>query len=201
MKLLALRCPQCAQPLLPDEDEAIVISCENCFTAVSITPHGLQEANIQFAAPITAEISDWLPFWIFQARVHVTERKTQGGSKSVREAAAQFWAVSRRLYVPAWEMPVRSARELGSSLVKKQPQFQAMAPPAETGIKTATVTAEDALKLLEFVVLTLEANRSDWLKSIQFHIEAGPPVLWAIPARQQGANSWQLLAQEENLQP
>jgi len=199
MKLLALRCPVCAQPLLPDEDETIVMSCGGCYTAVSIDDHGINPTDIQFAAATAGEITDWLPFWIFQARVHLTERDTQGGKRSDREEAAHFWASSRKLYVPAWEMPLTQAREMGSVLVNKQPQFQPINPPPQTRIKAASVTAEDALKLLEFVVLSLEAQRSDWLKSIQFHIEAGQPTLWAVPAVRKGEHNWQLLAEETKM--
>jgi hypothetical protein len=132
MKLLALRCPVCAQPLLPDEDETIVMSCGGCFTAVSITERGINPTTIQFAAATTEEVSDWLPFWIFDAHVQLSERKTQGGKKSIREAAAQFWLTPRRLYVPAWDLPLAQAREMGGVLVKKQTQFQPIDPPFET---------------------------------------------------------------------
>ena len=197
MKLLALRCPQCAQPVQPDTDDAVVMSCRNCFTAVSISDSGLQEMSVQFAAPTAdAGISDWLPFWIFKAQVNLQDRQTQGGNRKDREAAAHFWATSRRLYVPAWELPVRQAREIGGDLVKRQTQFQPIDPLAEAVLKTAVVTATDALKLLEFVVLTLEAQRSDWLKSIRFEIDAKPPTLWALPAHHQGGYNWQILAQE-----
>jgi len=196
MKLVALRCPVCAQPLLPDEDETIVMSCGRCYTAVSINDHGINPTDIQFAAATTDEISDWLPFWIFNARVNLSERKTQGGKKSIREAAAHFWATSRKLYVPAWEMPLKQAQAIGGNLVKKQPQYQPIDAPPEAVIKAATVTSEDALKLLEFVVLSLEAERPDWLKSIQFTIEVSNVTLWAIPAIKKGAYNWQLLAQE-----
>jgi hypothetical protein len=40
------------------------------------------------------------------------------------------------------------------------------------------------LRLLEFVVLAIEARRDDWLKALDFRIEAGEPQLWALP--QQG---------------
>ena len=196
MKLLALRCPVCAQPLLPDEDETIVMSCGGCYTAVSINDHGINPTDIQFAATTTDEVSDWLPFWICEAQVHLTERSTQGGKKSVKETAAHFWATSRRLYVPAWEMPLTQAREIGGELVKKQPEFQRVDPPPKSQIKPATVTSEDALKLLEFVVLSLEAERPDWLKSIRFYIEVSQSTLWAIPAARKGERNWQLLAQE-----
>jgi hypothetical protein len=41
------------------------------------------------------------------------------------------------------------------------------------------VSAEDARKMLEFLILAVEASRDDWLKTLDFQIEAGPPELWA----------------------
>jgi hypothetical protein len=49
---------------------------------------------------------------------------------------------------------------------------------------------------LEFVILSLEAQRPDWLKSIQFQIDVRKTTLWALPAKRLGENNWKILAQE-----
>jgi hypothetical protein len=36
--------------------------------------------------------------------------------------------------------------------------------------------------MLEFLVLSLEAGRDDWLKTLDFQIDVGAPELWAIAA-------------------
>lgn len=194
MKLIALLCPVCGQRLVPDADEAVVISCGNCATAVSLTDQGIATANVQYAAPSDDTAGHWLPLWQFNATVNFTQRDTQGGSSSAREAAARFWAEPRRLYVPAWSLPVSRARKLGASLVQAQPVFRAVDRPQGAQLQTAVVNTDDALKLLEFVILSLEAQRDDWLKAVEFTIDAGPPQLWAIPARHDGGDRWTLLA-------
>jgi hypothetical protein len=36
--------------------------------------------------------------------------------------------------------------------------------------------------MLEFLIFTLETSRDDWLRTLDFTIEAGLPELWAIAA-------------------
>jgi hypothetical protein len=47
----------------------------------------------------------------------------------------------------------------------------------------AVVTPADARKLLEFIVLAIEARRKDWLKNLVFELEVGEPKLLAFPQR------------------
>ena len=191
MKLLALRCPGCAQPLTPQSPEAVVLRCENCETAVSISETGLDTIAVQFAAPAKENIDGWVPLWLFDGRVNVLSRQTQGGNRQAEQDSQQLWGYPRRLYVPAWELPTETACQIGSDLVQHQPAFQPTTPPGKAVLTEAVIPPEDALKLLEFVVFNVEAARKDWLKELRFSIEAGEPQLWAIPATRDG-NNWQL---------
>lgn len=123
-------------------------------------------------------------------------RQTQGGKRRDAEAAQQFWQESRRLYVPAWDLSVRDARELGAQLVHEQPRYQVGETPDNFAMHPATADIDDARKLLEFIVLTIEAQRSDWLRDLQFEVQVGEPQLWALPA-QQTNQGWQVSAIQE----
>jgi hypothetical protein len=191
MKLLALRCPTCAQPLTPQSREVVALRCGNCETAVSLTDTGLAPMNIEFAAPAVETFDAWVPVWLFNGRVHIHSRETQGSNKQAKQDSEQLWGYPRRLYVPAWELPTEALCQLGGDLVQHQPAFQPATPPAQTTFIEAVITPEDALKLLEFIIFNVEAARSDWLKELHFTIEAAPPQLWAIPA-QKGGGSWRL---------
>ena len=191
MKLLALRCPTCAQNLTPQSSAVVVLRCLNCDTAVTLNDAGLDTINIQFAKPAVEKFDAWVPLWIFSGRVNIHNRQTQGRNKQAEQDSEQLWGYPRRLYVPAWDMPTDAACQLGGDLVQHQPAFQHATPPPNTPIVEAVVTPEDALKLLEFVVFNVEAARKDWLKGLNFAIEATQPQLWAIPAQKAG-NSWRL---------
>ncbi|WP_420640945.1 hypothetical protein [Candidatus Leptofilum sp.] len=191
MKLLALRCPSCAQALKPQNPEVVVLGCGNCSTAVSLSDTGLDTIALQFAAPAVETFDAWLPLWVFNGRVNITNRQTQGRNKEAQQHSEQLWGYPRRLYVPAWELPTETASQLGGDLVQHQPTFQRTSQPDTFSLVEAVITPDDALKLLEFVVLNVEAARKDWLKELQFSIEAAKPQLWAIPALQAGSG-WQM---------
>ncbi|NJN55912.1 MAG: hypothetical protein HC804_14900 [Anaerolineae bacterium] len=193
MKLLALRCPQCGQKLEPKQNDVVVVVCAHCFTAVTLHQTGLQPIDVHYAAPAQERVDGWLPFWLFHGRVHMQQRESQGGSKGADKDAAKLWQQVQRLYAPAWNQPAPQAREIGSHLVQSQPLFQAIPHPDGALLSETVLTPEDGLKLLDFIVLTIEAERKDMLRDLKFNIEAGTPALWAIPAQKKG-DGWQLVA-------
>ena len=193
MKLLALKCPVCGQRLAPQNKNALVMGCANCETAVSIDPDkGVQETTLQFATPKTPEVETWLPMWVFDAKVNITSRRARKRHGRSEKASQELWGVPRRLYVPAWTMNMQTARQLGTKLVENQPQFQSAEKPSVAKLSEMLVAKEDALKLVEFIVLSIEAERKDWLTNLQFDIQPRSTDLWAIPA-QQNRNGWGLL--------
>jgi hypothetical protein len=182
MKLLALRCPACNHSLAP-ENEHVVVSCERCQAAVHISDEGLTQLSVTYAAPRNeVQATDWLPFWVFEGRVNITRRTTQGGG-SEQAAATRLWGEPRRLYVPAWELLLNQAQSIGSDMIQRQPSFQPAPQPAEARLTPVTLAPQDALNVLEFIVLAIEARRPDWLKSLDFDLKVDEPALWALPAR------------------
>lgn len=185
MKLLALRCPECNHPLVPENDH-IVVACEHCHAAVHIGDEGVARMPVRFAAPRSeAQVTHWLPFWVFHGRIHIDRRVTQGGS-TVRDEALRFWAKPRDLYVPAWELSLQTTQEIGSDLIQRQPVLLPVSPTPEFRLKPVTFEPADAVRMLEFIVLAIEARRSDWLQVLDFRLEAGEPELWALPADETG---------------
>ena len=181
MKLVALRCPECNQTLAPENDH-IVVACERCHTAVHIGDEGLTRVPVHYAAPRPeAQATHWLPFWVFHGRVHLTQRVTQDSGSGQTEAE-RLWGEPCSLYVPAWELSLKQAQEIGSRMIQSQPVYEPVAQPAQVRLTPVTLTTDDALKMLEFIVLAIEARRSDWLKSLDFHLDVGQAALWALPA-------------------
>ena len=181
MKLLALNCPECHQPLTPENDHIIVL-CQECSTAVQIDEQGLNPIEIHYAAAAGDQIvAEWQPFWIFTGKVDLLKRDTQGGHKSGGKAATELWGHPRQFYVPAWELSMRTAQSIGSQMVQQQPRFTAGPSPTNPTLLPVVIAAADAIKLLEFIILAIEARRDDWLKDLQFRLDVESPSLWALP--------------------
>lgn len=182
MKLLLLRCPVCQEGLHP-EDNDVVLACTNCHSPIALDENGMDEANVHYAAATKLEsVTHWLPFWITYGRVNITNRQTQGSNRGAQKDSQEMWETERYLYIPAWDMPIPEARQLGRTLVESQPVLVEGERPAVGTFTAANVTAEDALKLLELIILTIETERKDWLKDLKFTIQAPPPELWIVPA-------------------
>lgn len=190
MKLLLLRCPRCTQALAPHQEDRVV-QCPNCRGAVSIDDGRLSLLAAQYAAPIRDEPPSWLPFWVYRGKVTIKERKTQGGRSAEKEAQA-FWAQPRRVYIPAWECELDQVRNLIRLLLEKQPFLEGIIPPATASFLPAVLTAEDARKLLDLVIVSIEANRKDWMESLDYDLRLDSQALWLLPAEFK-SDIWKIL--------
>ena len=177
MKLIVLRCPNCGQELTPGDDDLIVL-CVSCGTAIEFTEEGLSPIEIKYAASNTSS-AEWRPWWVFTGQVQLSRRETQGGGNQ-RDEALRFWSQVKRLYVPAWELSLQAVREAGLAQLERQPQLQAIPRPTGARLTPVVVSAADARQLLDYLVVTTEAQRKDWLKDLQFSVEVGLPELWAV---------------------
>ncbi len=182
MKLIPLRCPNCNEPIKPGND-IVVFGCTNCHTPVHISQAGPKKLDIRYAiwSKDKAGTRQWVPFWVFEGRVIITKRETQGGRRSSSKDSKELWGSSRRLYVPAWDLPLHSAQDVGSKMTQRQPAIEFIEPPADRQLVSASVSQADALSLLEFIVLAIEARRKDWLKDLEFELKVGEPQLWGLP--------------------
>ena len=194
MKLVALRCPECNEALAA-ENEHIIVTCERCGTAVRIGDEGLSRVPVSYARPKSgAGGLRWQPFWVFHGRVRIQRRDAKGSGSGVVQVLGlldlargsddeplALWAEPLDLYVPAWELSPQAAKEMGGDLIQRQPSLERVPQPPDARLTPATLTPDGALKMLEFIVLAIEAQRPDWLENLDFRLEVGEPVLWALP--------------------
>lgn len=190
MKLIPLRCPTCNQALEAEQRDE-VIQCPNCRAAVRLDPNGLSIVTTRIAAASRGETTDRLPLWVFDGRVNLRERTTQAGAE--QDAAARaMWDKPRRFYVPAWQLSLAEAKELALTWMRTQPLFKAVDAPDGVRFPPVVISEDDARKLLALVVATIEAERRDYIKTLDFDIEINGRTLWLLPA-QQGAEQWELM--------
>ena len=183
MKLVELRCPVCARPLAAENDD-LVVGCGHCRTPISLDEEkGLRPMTVRYAAPKSgAQVVSWLPMWLFQGRVALHRRDTQGRGKT--KDAERFWSAPRYFYIPAWALTLSTIEKLSMPMLENQPVFRPLAAgqQGDFPLQPAVLSADDAAKLVEFLVLELEVERQDWLKTIEFDVSLGAPAFWALPA-------------------
>lgn len=181
MKLVLLRCPNCSEPLKPDNDD-VVLACSNCHSPSAIAVNGAVLMQVQFGVPpgFKGDPGRWMPFWVFEGQVKVIKRETQGGRSRTKDMA-KLWGARRRFFVPAWDLDPHTSQDVGSRMVQQQPSFGKIERPAGAQLQTAVVTPNDAKMLIEFIVLAIEARRKDWLRDLVFKLDVDEPKMWALP--------------------
>jgi uncharacterized protein YbaR (Trm112 family) len=186
MKLLLLRCPACQRPLKA-QDRDLILLCQECGAAVHIQDNGPALADIQYAvrADYKGEMALWRPFWVFTGQVTLHKREVQSKdgflSNSSAEAAQQLWGKPRRLFTPAWDLPLSEAQRIGCHLIEAQGEYRQVERPSQPQLLPAALAAADAQKLLEFIVAAIEARRKDMLRDLKFSIQINQTELWALP--------------------
>jgi hypothetical protein len=174
--LVPLQCPNCQTPLpaLPDEVGWVCGQCGQASVLDEAEAGGLRPIAIQYAAGIPSGAKG-RPFWICMGSVAL-RRDTYSGDRS-RESE-QFWGNGRRFYIPAFKCPLDQLVSMGVDMVTRQPDLQ---PGSPAWFLPLTASMEDIQPLAEFVVVGVEASRSDKLKSLALNMNLGEPELWILP--------------------
>jgi hypothetical protein len=186
VRLIALKCPQCSFAL-PAEPDEVAFACPQCGQVARLEGDGVVAQAAQWATPRAGATPErWLPFWAFPGRVQVTRRETQGFSLGgvLQGGEDPLWATARRLWVPAFALKLDHAQQWALSLTRAQPAFVAGPAPSGAPLHGCVVTLDAARRLAEFVVLSVEAARSDMLKDIAFQLPSEQPEFWLLPSDQ-----------------
>ena len=176
VSLTPLVCLRCQTPI-PAQPDEIAWVCDPCKQGQLLTEeHGLQALEVQFMANIPAA-GRGRPFWVAQGRVTMGERRTYHGDQS-RDSQA-FWSALRIFYVPAYALSLDAFINLGTQMLLQPPALAGGGSP--TAFLPVTVLPEEVRPLAEFIVLGLEADRKDKLRSLEFQLQHSEAQLWILP--------------------
>ncbi len=174
IELKLLKCPQCSTPVPAEEDEVAWV-CATCGAGLQLTEAGLSPLPVHWAvARPGARADSWRPFWSFAGAVQFQQRISYSGHLDPEA----LWNNPLRFFVPAYKCPLAQLQSLGADLTRRQPALQA-GPAGQ--LAGCTFLPDDARRVAEFVVLTIEAARPDKLRSVQFSLRLAAPELWVLP--------------------
>lgn len=179
VRLLPLACPRCGVAL-PAQAEEVVFFCRDCGGAARVDGERVVEQPVCWGTPAAGTGPEgWLPFWVFPGPVQFASRETRGlfGSR----APDDLWRRARRLWVPAFACTVAAARQWGASMTSSLLEPTPGEARRGAALTPCVLTPEDGRELAEFVVLSIEAQRSDTLSSLSFSLPEGEPELWVLP--------------------
>jgi hypothetical protein len=174
--LLPLQCIKCQTPLSAESDEVAWL-CPSCGQAVQLDekqPAGLGPLEMYFAAGIQSG-QKGRPFWVAQGLVTV-QRQTYSGNESGQ--AQEFWKTPRTFFVPAYTCTLEQLISQGMQLLKQPVSMMQGQPVAFLPV---TLSIDDVRPMAEFIIMGIEAERRDMVKSVALQLNLAKPVLWVLP--------------------
>lgn len=175
--LVPLRCLRCETPIPANPDE-VAWSCGQCGQGLLLDPStGLVPLEIHYSAGLRPDQTG-KPYWVTMARVHL-KRETYGGSSvKIQEEVEEFWRTDRRFVIPAFSTTLEELQTASVGYLR-QPPVLGEGPPGR--FEPVTLFPDDLNAMVQFVVLAVEADRKDRLRSLDVRVELQPPVLWIFP--------------------
>lgn len=175
VRLIPLQCSECHAPL-PAQPNEVAWVCEQCGRGLMLdSQNGTIPLSVFFSSAIEPGKTG-RPFWVVRGQVNLRSRQTYKGDEG--RAAQAFWGEARLFYVPAWDCPLNELISQGKSLLQKPVSMQ---PGSRTAFLPVVTLPTDLRSLGEFLVLSIEAERRDMLKTIDFDLSLDPPQLWILP--------------------
>jgi hypothetical protein len=172
VELVLLKCIQCSTPVPAEEDEVAWV-CATCGRGLLLTETELVPLGVNWAAGRGQSGQPGRPVWVFSGTVEIARRESYSG----RGGADELWRNPVRLFVPAYTCPLQELEDVGARLTRQQP---ALTPGPAGSLAGCTLLPAEARQVAEFIVLTIEAERNDKLKTIDIRLNVGAPELWVM---------------------
>jgi hypothetical protein len=179
-KLIAVKCKSCDSGLTVEMNDKIVY-CSSCGNGWEIVNDDLVPIEIGFAKPLVQGQGEivYKGFWLVDTYVKILSRDSSGGWISSLFGGSNKTEGDVKFYVPAFWMPIESAKQLGVAFTTKN----AVPSPEKYNVKLSgfTYSKEDAKKIAEFIFLSIEAEKSDTVRNISYDIKVKNYNVLGVP--------------------
>jgi hypothetical protein len=101
------------------------------------------------------------------------------GAGSSKNEMESFWSAPHWFFIPAYELPLEKLLDVGMQMLKQPPPLQEISGPLP--FLPIVTPPEDVRSLSEFIVMAIEAARSDKLKQLDMQLTLSAPELWIFP--------------------
>jgi hypothetical protein len=180
--LIPLVCAKCRTPVPARSDEVAWV-CEQCGQGLLLdeTPEPGPGAcatlpiDVFFSGEIS-QGSQGRPFWVTRGTVTLSRRDTYKGDEG--KTARAFWSQPRLFYIPAWG---EALEELVKTGIRLLDQPARMTSGSRVPFAPVLTSPGEIRALAEFMVVSLEANRRDDMRRIEFDLQLEPAQLWILP--------------------
>jgi len=180
-KLEAVKCKNCGSGLVVEVNDNIVY-CSSCGSGFEIINGELNPIEINFAAPALPGKEEMIykPFWLIKSHISILERKSSGEFfKNLFGGTGEASSGDIIFYIPAFYCPLDKMKNLSTQFTIRNP----VASPQKYNVKLFGFAygREDAKKLSEFILISLEAEKKDTMKSFKYDMKFNSMEILGIP--------------------
>ena len=179
-RLIAVKCKSCDSGLTVDVNDTIVY-CSSCGNGWEIIKDELHPIEIGFAKPILQGNGElvYKGFWLVDAHVKILSRDSSGGWITSLFGSDNKTEGNITFYVPAFWLTIESVKNIGSQFTLRNP----VPNPEKFNVRITgfTFNKEDAKKIAEFIFLSLEAEKNDTIRNIDYDLKVNSYRVLGIP--------------------
>ena len=175
LRLVNLDCPSCGSAMRGEGLDTIFF-CGHCGDAAVLDDEGLQTVDSTALLPTPGRHAHvWRPAWRFEVQVRVHQRVRADGRTT------PDWEGRRIFYIPAFDLSLDDMTRLSRALAKVSETTREV--PREP-IHGGTLSVDDALTLIRYLLIGDEVRRSDMLASVTVDVDEIGRGLVALPFEQ-----------------
>lgn len=180
-KLEAINCKNCRSGLVVEVNDNIIY-CSSCGSGFEIIEGELSPIEINFAAPALKAEGEiiYKPFWYIKSKIDILERKAGGQFlKNLFGGSNNSPSGNITFYIPAFYCSIDSMKNLATQFTMRHP----VASPQKYNVKLVGFAygKEDAKKLAEFILISLEAEKGDTMKNFKYNMQFDSIEIIGIP--------------------
>jgi hypothetical protein len=175
MKVMQVKCPSCGTPILSKQKDQLFL-CQQC-GVMHVRDGGVERMEYEvgeFARNAPSEGRTYVPFWRLYAHFTISHLDSKGGTafklsswvKGARDNAGDIF-----VFVPAPDFDPPTFKRLATMMTAQWPKYAVRSGFGGVPRLPAAVTREEAVKLANFVVITLEAEKPGVLQELEYSLE------------------------------
>jgi hypothetical protein len=175
MKVIQVRCPNCNNPIFSKQKD-LLFHCERCGT-LHVRDGGInvldyEIADFSKAAPIQGRT--YVPFWRMYANFTILHMDSTGGttfklSNWIKGGKGDSGEIF--IFVPAPDFDPATFKYLATTFTADWPKYATRLDFGGVPRLPAYLSKEEAMKLANFVVITLEAEKPGVLQQLDYNLE------------------------------
>jgi hypothetical protein len=179
-KLQAVQCKNCGSGLVVELNDNITY-CSSCGSGFEINQDVFTPIEVNFAAAALRQEGEMIykPFWFLKTNVNILTRDTTGGFISKMFGSKEKPSGEIIFYIPAFACSIETMKNLAQAFTTKNP----VSSPQKSNAKITGFAygKDDAKKLAEFILISIEAEKSDTIKSLEYEIDFKSCEILGIP--------------------